>query len=148
MGTKASWIFGLTAALPLDASCAIYRCTAPDGSVTYQETACAGSTTGGVANIPTAYPDYNVVEHERILQREALLDERLMRRAALESAERIARDDRIAREKEAQARLAQAQAAAAGGVPYFLVRPAFAPRPPARHPGPRGGSGRAVRSST
>src|SRR5437868_4014334 len=109
----------------------IYRCTAPDGAVTYQETACAGASTGGVANIPTGYPDFNVVEHERILQREASLDNRMLERYRIDSAERIARDDRIAREKEAAAELALAEAMAANGggalgVPYFVgVRPAL-----------------------
>jgi len=100
----------------------IYRCTAPGGAVTYQETACDGSSTGGVANIPTGYPDFNVVEHERILQREAVLDQRMLERYRIDSAERIARDDRIAREKEAAAELAMAEAMAAnaGGMPYYV----------------------------
>jgi len=56
--------------------------------------------TGTTVNIPTAYPDYNVVEHER-----------------------IARDDRIAREKEAAAQLAAAEAMAAtgGALPIFVA---------------------------
>ena len=109
----------------------IYRCTAPDGAITYQETACAGPSTGGVANIPTGYPDFNVVEHERILQREASLDNRMLERYRIDSAERIARDDRIAREKEAAAELAMAEAMASSGAsvlgaPYFAgMRPAL-----------------------
>jgi hypothetical protein len=118
----------------------IYRCSAPDGAVTYQETACAGASTGGVANIPTGYPDFNVVEHERILQREASLDNRMLERYRIDSAERIARDDRIAREKEAAAELAMAEAMASSGggalgAPYFVgMRPAL--RNP-QHPRPR-----------
>ncbi|HEX4331109.1 MAG TPA: hypothetical protein VH040_03140 [Usitatibacter sp.] len=102
----------------------IYRCTEPGGAVTYQETACAGVSTGGAANIPTGFPDFNVVEHERILQREAMLDSRLLERYRIDSAERIARDDRIAREKEAAAELAMAEAMSAngGGMPYFVGR--------------------------
>jgi hypothetical protein len=109
----------------------IYRCTAPDGAVTYQETACAGASTGGVANIPTAFPGFNVMEHERILRREASLDERMLERYRIDSAERIARDDRIAREKEAAAELAMAEAMASSGAsvlgaPYFVgMRPAL-----------------------
>ncbi|HXF77276.1 MAG TPA: hypothetical protein VN598_00320 [Usitatibacter sp.] len=114
----------------------IYRCTEPGGAVTYQETACAGSSTGGVANIPTGYPDYNVVEHERILQREALLDSRLLERYRIDSAERIARDDRIAREKEAAAEIAMAEAMAAngGGMPFFVGRAARANNPAFHRP--------------
>lgn len=116
-------------ALPAQAA-GIYRCTEPGGGVTYQETACAGSSTGGVANIPTAFPDYNVVERERILRREAMLDERMLERYRIESAERIAREDRIAREKEAAAQLALAEAMAANGGGAALF---FAPRAAARH---------------
>jgi len=129
-------LVGLATAVVQAGAAAISRCTGPDGAVTYQETACAGVATGGTVNIPTAYPDYNVVEHERILQREALLDERLLRRAAIDSAERIARDDRAAREKEAAAQLAlaEAQAAAAGGIPYFVAGRPFARQHHRPHP--------------
>lgn len=115
----------------------IYRCTEPGGGVTYQETACAGSSTGGAANIPTGFPDFNVVEHERILNREAMLDSRMLERYRIDSAERIARDDRIAREKEAAAQLAMAEAMAAnagGGVPFFLGRVPRADNRPVHHP--------------
>jgi hypothetical protein len=108
----------------------IYRCTEAGGTVTYQETACAGSSTGGAANIPTTYPDYNVVEHERILRREAMLDARMLERYRIDSAERIARDDRIAREKEAAAQLALAEAMAANAAGGSLF---FAPRAAIRH---------------
>lgn len=123
-------LMGLAAAAVQAGAAAIYRCTAPDGAVTYQETACAGEATGAPVNIPSAYPDFNVVERDRILQREALLDARLLRRAELDSAERIARDDRIAREKEAAAELAaaEAMAAAGGGIPVSV-----AGRPFVRH---------------
>lgn len=120
------------------ASASIYRCTEPGGGITYQETACAGVATGGTVNIPTAYPDYNVGEHERILQREALLDERLLRRNAIDSAERIAREDRAAREKEAEARIAEADAqAAGGGYPFFAAGRPFAGRHPPHHSQPK-----------
>ena len=136
-------LLGLAAAAAtLQAQAAgIYRCTAPDGAVTYQEIACAGSSTGGVAKIPTDYPDYNVVEHQRILQREAMLDARMLERYRIDSAERIARDERIAREKEAAAQLALAEAMAANnaGGPFFLapraiIRHVHRPQRLQRHP--------------
>ena len=120
----------------------IYRCTGP-GGVTYQETACAGEDTGGVANIPTSYPNFNVMERDRLLQREAMLDERLLKRAQIESTERIARDDRAAREKEAEARIAEAEAnqTYGYGVPLFAAnrnnlrnRPPHVHHPIARQP--------------
>ena len=121
MTTKAFLAAAALAAVALQAGAgSIYRCTGP-GGVTYQETACAGEDTGGPANIPTAYPDFNVVERDRLLQREALLDSRLLKRAEIESNERIARDDRAAREMEAKARIAEAEASQGYGyaVPLY-----------------------------
>jgi hypothetical protein len=98
----------------------IYRCTGPGGAVTYQEIACAGEDTGGPANIPTSFPEANMAERNRILQQEAMLDERLLRRAQIDSTERIARDDRAVREREAEARMAEAEAMQASGYGYPL----------------------------
>lgn len=112
MTTATKFLMGmaLAAAVLPAAADSIYRCTGPGGSVTYQEIACSGQDNGGVANIPTQFPDYNVVEHNRILQQGAMLDARLLKRLEIESNERIAAGDSAAREKEAQARLAEAQA--------------------------------------
>jgi hypothetical protein len=104
-------------------SAEIFRCTARDGGVTYQQDPCAASSNGGAVNIPTSYPDYSD-ERERLARREAALDARLLKRLEIEANERIARDDRIAREKEAQAALAQAQAQAQQAYPvYGIARP-------------------------
>ena len=131
MTTARKFLIGmaLAAALPAAAG-SIYRCTGPGGAVTYQEIACSGEASGGVANIPTQFPDYNVVEHNRILQQEAMLDARLLRRLEIESNERIARDDRAAREKEAEARIAEAQAQSQQV--YGLAIPLVANRTPLR----------------
>jgi hypothetical protein len=89
--------------LAAGASCAeIFRCTARDGGVTYQQDPCGASTNGGAVKIATSYPDYSG-ERDRLAMREAALDARLLKRLEIEAAERIARDDRIARERAAQA---------------------------------------------
>jgi hypothetical protein len=108
----------------------VYRC-AIAGSVTFQQTPCASAVEERAFELP-AFPPQNVRERDRLLAREAALDERLLRRAELESAERIAREARRAREAELQAereRAAETQTTYA--VPLFF-RPARAwrPRPP------------------
>ena len=114
-------------------SAEIFRCTARDGGVTYQQDPCAASSNGGPVNIPTSYPDY-AADRDRLALREAALDARLLKRLEIEAAERIARDDRIAREKA----LAQAQAEAEDSVFYGIGRPLRAPRHLPRRPMPAG----------
>ena len=106
------------------AAAPIYRSDSPQGT-SYQEFPCEARDLGGATSLPTSFPAWNKEERDRILAREAALDERLLRRAAIDSAERIARDDRIAREKEAEAQLAMAEAMSmsAYGVPVGWVRP-------------------------
>ena len=114
-------------AIALPAHAEIFRCTA-DGVVTYQEIPCPASATGGATLIPETYPEINRVERDRLLTREAALDERLLKRAEIDAAERIARDDRIAREREnAALREALAQREAAASAPVFLVGRLFHP---------------------
>jgi hypothetical protein len=115
-------------------SAEIFRCTARDGGVTYQQDPCAASSSGGAVNIPTSYPGYSD-ERERLARREAALDARLLKRLEIEANERIARDDRIAREKEAQAALAQAQQAYPV---YGIARPLQVLHRPPRRPLPAG----------
>ncbi len=115
------------------AAAPIYRCDSPKGT-SYQEFPCEAQDLGGATSLPTAFPESNKEERDRILARDASLDERMLRRQAIDSAERIARDDRIAREKEAEAQLAMAEAMSmsAYGVPVGWVRPQprrnFAPK--------------------
>ena len=118
-------------ALAFPAQAGIFRCTAGTG-VTYQEIPCAG--TGGATDIPDAYPEVNRLERDRLLQREAALEARMLKRAEIDSAERIARDDRITRERElASLREALVQRETqATGPGFLLIRPLRAPRLPAR----------------
>jgi hypothetical protein len=93
----------------------IFRCTPAGGSVTYQQAPCGDAVTGGAVDIPTNFPDHTA-ERERLFQREAALDARLLKRLEIDAAERIARDNRIAREHELQAARERAEQAAPGFV--------------------------------
>ena len=123
MGNRKLLALGLLAmSLPAAAS-GIYRCTSPSGAVTYQEIACSGADSGGVANIPTAFPDMNVVEHDHILQQGAMAADRLMKRYEIDSHERIASADRASRERIAEMQLAQVDAGdySNGGIPFYAA---------------------------
>ena len=114
--------------LACGAHAGIYRCTC-GGAVTYQEIPCPASATATTMDIPTQFPEVNRAERERILAREAALDARLLKRAEIDAAERIARDDRTARERELaalRAELARREAEDAGG--FIVVSPLRAPR--------------------
>ena|SRR2546421_385624 len=113
----------------LSAPSSIFRCSGPGGSVTYQEIACPPSERGGAVDIPTSFPEMNQVERDRLLQREALLDARLLRRLEIEAAERIARYDRMSREREAEAQRALTPVVPA----YVIVRPMRMHRASPRH---------------
>ncbi len=114
----------------------IFRCKAAGGAVTYQEIPCDVASDGGMVSIPTSYPEVNLAERDRLLAREAALDARNLRRAELDSAERIAREDRLARQADAQAerdRLAAAAANAGVGL-YPAMMPARLLRIPRHRP--------------
>jgi hypothetical protein len=120
-----AWLLGQVAAFASVAAASageIFRCKAPGGRITYQEIACDAASDGGAVAIPTTFPEVNLAERDRLLQREAALDERNLRRAELDTAERIARDNRLARQAEAQAeRDRLAAAAASAGVGLYLA---------------------------
>lgn len=80
----------------------IYRCQAPGGTVGYQQQPCANPGDGDAVGIATVYPDHTAAR-DRLMQREAAMDARLLKRLEIEAAERIARDERIAREAALQA---------------------------------------------
>ena len=113
----------------------IYRCRSPGGAITYQQQPCPLASEAEALSIPSSYPDHTA-ERDRLMQREAAMDARLMKRLEIESAERIARDTRIARESELQAERdrAAAAAAAAAGYPAYIAgwpqRQRWVPRRP------------------
>jgi len=91
------------------ATAEIFRCSASDGHVTYQEIPCPASSREKLAAIPTDFPAPNTVERDRLLAREAALDRRLEARRDRETQEAIARAERQSREAEV-ARLALLEA--------------------------------------
>jgi hypothetical protein len=98
----------------------IYRCST-GGSVTYQEIPCPASADAATMPIGADFPVVNLLERDRLLQREAALDARILKRAQIDAAERIARDDRIARELALQAQMERERAEAASY--YVVARP-------------------------
>ena len=96
----------------------IYRCQA-GGAVTYQQRPCDEGTAGGPTAIPAEFPPVNTAERERLLAREAALDQRLeMQR------ERLAREAATRQEREIErTRLAAAEAAAAAEPRWLVVSP-------------------------
>ena len=103
-----------------NASAEIFRCTAPGGSVTYQQVPCPTAASGGAVDIPSSFPAVNALERERLFERESALDARLLKRAEIDAAERIAREDRLARERELQA---QVERDRAQNIPVYVVGP-------------------------
>ena|SRR5260221_10242474 len=99
------------------AAAEIYRCSA-GGSITYQEIPCPASADAATMPIGADFPAVNLLERDRLLQREAALDARILRRAEIDASERIARDDRIARESTLQAQMERERSEAA---PVFIV---------------------------
>jgi Domain of unknown function (DUF4124) len=119
-----------------NASTEIFRCTAPDGSVTYQQVPCPTAASGGAVDIPSSFPEANALERERLFQREAALDARLLKRAEIDAAERIAREDRLAREREAQAERDRVQNAQNAPAYVVVARSLRMQRHPPRRPWP------------
>ena len=121
----------LLLALPLSLHAAqIYRCSGA-GGVAYQETPCEAATAQQAWAVPE-FPAVNTAERERILQREAALEARLLKRAEIDAAERIARDERKARELELQAERERA-AAASSEQPLYVIPLALRPHRAPRH---------------
>lgn len=104
----------------------IYRCTGGKGAITYQEVPCGAAEQSRTMDIPAIFPEANAVERNRLLQREAALDARLLERARIESNERIAQSELATREKEARAMREAAELAAQQPVyPAFVSGPVY-----------------------
>jgi len=73
------------------ASAGIFRCTAADGSVSYQEMACADTEHTRMLDIPTQFPQADPAARERLFAREAELDRRLEAQRERDSRESVAR---------------------------------------------------------
>jgi hypothetical protein len=108
----------------------IFRCQSRDG-VTYQQVPCPAEAIADTVNIAASYPDY-MAERDRLAAREAAMDARLLRRLEIESAERIARDNRAAMEAQAERERAESTPT------YIAAWPMRAPRHPPRRAWPAG----------
>jgi len=121
------------ASIASSARAEIFRCTGSGGRITYQEVPCGSAEQSRTMDIPAAFPEVNNVERNRLLQREAALDARLIERSRIESAERIARAELAAREREAEAAREAAAAAAQAYAPAFGYWPVYRQPPRIRH---------------
>jgi len=120
------FLAAILALASVQAGAQIYRCKDAAGAVTYQEVACAGTEQGGTTKIPSVFPEVNTSERNRLLQREAALDARLLERARIESAERVAQSELATREKEAKAMREAAELAAQQPVyPAYVAGPVY-----------------------
>ena len=119
----------LTLAMGAEAA-PIYRCV-DRGVVTYQELPCPAPGGESVVQVPSAYPPVNALERERLLLREAALDARMLKRAELESAERLAYAALRARELELQAERERARQSEPA-YPLAIVIPGRRPHPRGR----------------
>jgi len=102
----------------------VFRCAAPGGSVSYQQFPCDEGAEGRTIAIPANFPDH-VAPRERLAAREAAADARILRRLEIESAERIARDERAARENAYLAERERTAAAESAWGPVWVASPAF-----------------------
>jgi hypothetical protein len=94
----------------------VFRCAQAGGTVAYQELPCAEGAVETSLQVP-AFPPVNTVERDRLMQRDAALDARQLKRAEIDAAERIARDARSQREAELEAERARIVDAA----PYYYT---------------------------
>ena len=120
--TAFAFAFAATGAL---AGEQVYRC-ASGGSVTFQQVPCASAAEERAMPLPE-YPPANLQERDRLLQREAALDARMLRRAEIDAQERIAREARRARDAEAEAERERARAVE-GGYLYPAYPVGYPPR--------------------
>ena len=109
---------GVAAALDVGAA-SIYRCALPTG-IEYQEMPCETGASERSVKVQD-YPPVNLLERDRLLQREAALDARLLKRAEIDASERIAREARWAREAELEAERERAKAAASQYYPMYPI---------------------------
>ena len=79
------------ACLALPAGAAIFRCTATDGSVSYQGIECPAAENARTVNVPEQYPQVDSAARDRLFAREAELDRRLEAQRERDSREAVSR---------------------------------------------------------
>jgi hypothetical protein len=105
-----------------------FRCTAPDGKISYQQTPCPKASEERKVDATPANTDYDPGQRERVLKQGEEAGKRLEERAAKEEAERKRREEQR-RQDEQREREAQAREEAREPV-YIYAWPPGTPRPP------------------
>jgi hypothetical protein len=117
----------------------VFRCTAPDGKVTYQQAPCPKSDQERKVDATPANTDYDASQREELLRKGEEAGRRLEERAAREAEEaRQRREREEQKEREALAREAAREEPVIvyGGWPNRPLQPAV-PRPVPPRPAPR-----------
>jgi hypothetical protein len=130
-----------TLALAPAAAQQVYRCTSPDGKVTYQEAPCPKSSEERKVDATPANTDYDASQREELLRKGEEAGKRLEERAAREEAEARARRERLEREQQLEREAIEREQMREpqviyGGWPNRPVQP-VAPRPLPPRPAPR-----------
>ena len=114
----------------------VFRCTAADGKVTYQQTPCPKEAEARKVDTTPANSDFDPGQRERLLKAGDEAGKRLEARAAADEADRKRREE--ARERDAQ-REREAQAREEAREPQYIYSgpPGGWGRPPYPAPGPR-----------
>jgi hypothetical protein len=115
----------------------VYRCTSPDGKVTYQQAPCPKSDEERKVDATPANTDYDTSQREELLRKGDEAGKRLEERAAREAEElrrRREREEQLEREA-AQREAMREPVIVYGGWPSRPVQPPPRPLPP--KPAPR-----------
>lgn len=106
-----------------------FRCTAPDGAVTYQQAPCPKASEERKVDTTPANTDFDPKGREQLLKQGEEAGKRLEARAAEEEAQRRRRAEQRAKEEKRE-REAQAREEARDNPQYIYAWPAGTPRPP------------------
>lgn len=117
-----------------------FRCTAPDGKVTYQEAPCPKASEERKVDATPANPDFDPSQRDRLLKQGEEAGKRLEARAAKEEEERKRRADERARDEQRE-RETRAREEAREGTSYIYAwppgtRPPYGGYPPKPQPKP------------
>lgn len=119
----------------------VFRCTSPDGRVTYQEAPCAKSDQERKVDATPANTDFDAAQREELLRKGDEAGKRLEERAAREAEEARQRRERLEREQQLEREATEREAMREpvfvyGGWPNRPVQP-LPPRPLPPRPAPR-----------
>ncbi|QJR13069.1 hypothetical protein DSM104443_04163 [Usitatibacter rugosus] len=112
----------------------VFRCTAADGKVTYQQSPCPKTDEARKVDTTPANSDYDPAQRERLLKAGDEAGKRLEARAAAEEADRKRREEQ--RERDEQ-REREARAREEAREPQYIYAGPPGWRPPYPPPGPR-----------